>query len=183
MEIKDLKTANWAVKTIRDHQQTIKKFEKVRDDFIKYYEEKIAIAKSNCNLDCEPSIRAIETLTDALREYAAENIPQGRKKLRLPEGDLVFQSNPVQFYFEDGTTPAKDSQQLIQYLSEHDSKFIEVAYKAKWNDFKKSLQYDLETGEVINEDGEIIKGMYVLKPADKFKINITGDDSESGENS
>lgn len=172
MEIEGLKWANWAIAQIRKHQQAIEEFEQKRDAFIEEYTERIAEATHNCELDCASSVNAIADLREKLREFALNNLKDGEKTIRLPEGKLSFYASPLEFYFDDGKKPTKDSAKLIAYLRRYNESFVETTYKANWAKFKKALQCDLETGEVINPDGEVIEGLHALKPADKFKITL-----------
>ena len=178
MNIEDCKQANYLLKKIRRHQQKIAEFEKKRDAFIEEYQARIETAQRNCELDCADSVNAIADLKAKLSEIALNNLGEGEKTLRLPEGKLSFYSSPVEFYFDDGSKPSKNLPRLIEYLQHYDGEFVATTYSADWSKFKKALKYDLETGEVFNPDGEVIEGLNCLKPADKFKIVLA--DNEVG---
>ena len=180
MSIDEFKSANWVLKKIRQHQQKIEEFEKRRDLFVKEYEARIADAKKNCELDCADHVNAVSALKDRLCEFALNNLEAGERTIRLPEGRLSFYASPIEFYFDDGTTPSKNSERLIDYLRHYQTEFVETVYKADWAKFKKAVKYDLETGEVIDTNGEVIEGLHVLKPADKFKVVLAGDNDSAG---
>lgn len=186
MNIDELKKANFLLKKIRQYQQKIAEFEMKRDSFIEEYTARIEDAKKNCELDCAASVSAIAELKTKLQEIALNNLDEGQRSIRLPEGQLRFVASPVEFYFDNGEKPEKKSSRLIDYLLRYDDTFIVKNYSADWAKFKKSLKFDLETGEVFNPDGERIPGFSCLRKADKFQIHLTdeisADEIEKGQN-
>lgn len=170
-EIQDCKAANWAIEKIAEHRRAIIKYEAMRDDFIKEYEKRIETAQQNCDEDCEEHIRAIENLKFHLREYAAKNLPEGKKTLKLPEGKLRFTSSPVCYRFKNGEKPASNNQQLIDYLQANATEFIKTSYSADWVRFKRELDFDKDSGDVFNKKtGEVIKDLFAEKAPDKFDV-------------
>lgn len=166
----DLK-ANWAIKKISEHLTAIRNIELRRDSFINDYQKRIESAKQICIDDSDEHLRAIDNLKALLRDYAAVNLPNGKKVLKFPEGKLAFKSQPVCYRFKNGEKPSTNSQQLIDYLQANDKDFIKTLYAADWINFKRNLDFDSDTGEVFNKStGEIISDLVADKPPDKFEV-------------
>ena len=169
-KIDDYSKANWAIKTIGDHQRKILELEKRRDFFIEEYKKRIQEAEKICAVDSDEHFRAIDNLRYLLREFARNNIPDGKKTLKFPEGTLKFSSPPVKFRFENGDTPNKNSSLLIKYLQENNPEFIVTNYSADWAAFKKNLDFD-DNGVVFNKTtGELVPNLYADKPDEKFDV-------------
>lgn len=173
-EIINVAQANWAIKKIAEHMTKIREYESQRDFLIDDYQSRIDLAKDICAENCDEHFRAIDSLKLMLREYAAGNMPAGKKTLRLPEGNLKFTSKPAVYAFEDGGTPSASSQRLIEYLKNNGKDYIKTTttVSADWANFKKSLDYDSD-GTVFNKvTGEVIIGLHAEKPADTFEVVI-----------
>lgn len=165
------KKADWAIEKIRCHTKQIAEYEKRRDAFIADYSARIEIAKQNCAYDCESDYRAIDYLTDLLREYASS---AGARSLKFPQGNLSFRKQPTQFYFTaTGESPSAKSQELIEYCRKHDPSLIIRTESADWAGFKRRLKVNAShNNEIIDTvTGEVVKDIYAVTPPDKFIVN------------
>lgn len=167
----DLK-ANWAIKKIGEHQRNIYKIEDRRDSFIADYNARIEEAKKNCDEECDAEYRAIDFLVDKLRDFAANHLPDNKRTLKFPEGNLKFIKTSPKFLFDDGSEPSANSQQLINYLQKTNPDFIKshIRYSADWTNFKRQLSFDSD-GKVFNSNtGELINELHALPSNDKFLV-------------
>ena len=165
------KEMNNAIYAIKKHRAEIAKIEQRRDMFIAEYKSRIADAEKICADDCAEHNHIIEHLKYRLYEYAALNLPHGKKSIKFPEGTLKFSSQPLQYKFKNGEVPNKTSQQLIDYLQKNNPDFIQTMPTADWACFKKRLRFLEDCGDVIDkETGELIPDLTAEKPDDKFEV-------------
>ena len=165
------KEMNNAIYAIKKHREEIAKIEQRRDMFIAEYKDRIAKAEKICADDCAEHNRIIDHLKYKLYEYAAINLPHGKKSIKFPEGTLKFSSQPVQFKFKNGELPNKNSTRLIEYLQRHYSNLIQTSLTADWANFKKRLRFIEDSGDVIDkETGELIPDLTAEKINDKFEV-------------
>ena len=168
----DLK-ADWAIEKISQHKKSIADYEKSRDEFIAEYTKRIEMAKSICAESCDGDYRAIDHLTDLLREYAST---KDARTLKFPQGNLSFRKQPTQFFFtSNGESPSAKSQQLIDYCRKIDRNLIITTESADWARFKRRLKVDAsKNNEIIDTvTGEVITDIYAVTPPDKFVVNTT----------
>lgn len=166
-------SANKAIKKIADLQRNILILKSIRDSFVAEYQKRIEEAENIFKEQADELNRAIENIKYDynLRDFALDNIPKGKKSLKLPEGTIKFTSQPVQFRFKNGDVPNKNSPKLIEFLQTHDPNFIQTNYTADWAGLKKILDFDPDTGDVFfKTTGEIFPDLFGEKPPDKFDV-------------
>ena len=172
MDIDNFKKADWAVEKIAEHLKEIKKLEDQRDMFIAEYQSRIDAANQICDEDCAEHLRLIDNLKMDLKKFATDNLPKGKKSIKLPQGTLKFTTVPVCYRFQNGEKPTSNSQQLIDYLKANDKDFIKVTESADWAGFKKLLKFDSD-GIVFNATtGEVVKELWADKSDDRFDVTI-----------
>ena len=170
MDIDNFKKADWAVEKIAEHLKEIKKFEVQRDMFIDEYQKRIDAAVDICEENCAEHLRLIDNLKMDLKKFAVDNLPKGKKSIKLPQGTLKFTTAPVCYHFQNGEKPASNSLQLINYLKANDSDYIKVTESADWAKFKKLLKFDSD-GTVFNSTtGEVITELWAEKLDDNFDV-------------
>lgn len=115
---------------IAEFEAKIKAAEDERDEFISHYEQKIQAARKICDDATIPARQEIATLTEVLRQYAAANLPEDRKSIKLPSG-----KSKALLEFAKINAP--------EYLKTKVEKYVD------WAEFKKKLTFD---GEQIKAD-------------------------------
>ena len=168
--VDSLNKANWAIKAIRKHKANIANYQANCESLIAEYKARIEYAYKICDENCEADKRAIDYLTERLLEFTSNNLPNGKRSIKLPEGTLKFSKTPPKFYFDDGSEPSANSQKLLDYLQKNNADFIKTRYVANWADFKRLLDFG-DDGNVFNKDtGEVITELHALPSADKFTV-------------
>lgn len=163
--------ANWAIEKICEHQKAIANHEQRRDKFIAEYQLRIDNANRICDEDCAEHLRAIDSLKDLLRDYALQNLPDGKRTLKFPAGKIFFRERPAKFFFDGGEECNKNSHKLIDYFKNYAPDFVITDYSADWANFKRLLDFDPKTGDVFFKSShDILKHFHAEKPNDKFDI-------------
>ena len=162
---------------IAEYNAQIKAAEAERDEFKEHYEKKIAVAENLCKQKCEPMRQEIAVLTETLRRYAAENLPEGRQSLKLPSGKLKFRKQSPKFYDADDCEVSSKSKALMTLVKSNFPQYVQVKTEESvaWSLLKPNLSIegekvyytDEETGEVIPVEG--LRGRIL---PDTFTIEI-----------
>lgn len=172
--------ADWAVTKIFEHKKNIRKHEEARDAFIAEYTRLIENAKKACESNCAEDVKSVENLTSLLRDFAEKNLPYGKRTLSLPRGKLSFRKCATTFYLShDQSAPSATNEELYSVLlrnfdAEKRDKYLKTEVKTintvDWANLRKTLAVDPETGDVVDEDGQLIEGLLADIPRDKFSI-------------
>lgn len=172
--------ADWAIKKVLEHKARISKAEKARDTFIAEYTRLIENAKKACEENCAADVASVEHLTSLLREFAKKNLPYGKQTLSLPRGKLSFKRLPAKFYLtNDQSTPSASNEELYHVVlrnfdAEKRDKYVKTEVKVlntvDWAKLKTTLAVDPDTGDVTDEDGQLIDGLRGECPNDKFEV-------------
>ena len=170
--------ADWALEKIREHYANIKVFKAKRDALISEYQSRIDAAKEIYEQDCDADSRAIEHLKDLLLEYASENMPKGKRTIKLPQGNLSFRARPQKFYLDDNSEPSANNQHLIdlvEFFGGNDEFLQSKTVKSiDWTAYKKTLTVDDE-GKIFDQNGVEVPFLNVEIANDKFVVKF-GDD-------
>ena len=167
--------ADWAIEKIREHCARIAEFEKKRDSLISEYQSRIDAAKEIYLQECEPELNAISNLKSMLLDYAVKHMPDGKRTLKFPQGDISFRSRQPKFYLDDNSEPSAKNEKLIELLKNSHSEFVteKVVATVDWAAFKKTLKTD-DSGEVYDTNGEIVNGLRGEVQPDKFVVKFEG---------
>ena len=158
---------------ITEYNAQIKAAEAERDEFKEHYQKKIAIVENQCELECKPLRQEIAVLTETLRRYAADNLPEGRKSLSLPSGNLKFHKQEPKFYDADNRELTSKNKSLLTLVKSTLPQFVKVTQEESvaWNSLKKNLAID---GDKVYfaETGELLEGLRVQVFPDSFTIEL-----------
>ena len=153
--------ADELLEQIAQYQAQIKAAEDERDKFISHYEMKIANANDICEEATEHARQRIAELTEVLRRFAAANLPDGRKSIKLPSGTLKFRKTEPK-YFINGREASGKSAELLTFAKANAPEYVKTTEYVDWSGLKRFLQ----------ETGELIDGMEIQEYPDAFKVEI-----------
>lgn len=158
---------------IAEYNAKIKAAEAERDEFKEHYQKKIAVAENQCELECKPLRQEIAVLTETLRRYAADNLPEGRKSLTLPTGKLKFHKQEPKFYDAENRELTGKSKSLLTLVKSTLPQFVKVTQEESfaWSLLKKNLAID---GDKVYfaETGELLEGLHGQVFPDSFTIEL-----------
>lgn len=165
--------ANDLLERIAEYNARIKAAEAERDEFIRHYEMKIQRAQELCEKATVGARQEIAVLTETLRRYAADNLPEGRKSLLLPSGNLKFHKQEPKFYDAENRELSSKSKSLLTLVKSTLPQFVKVTQEESvaWNSLKKNLAID---GDKVYyaETGELLEGLRVQVFLDSFTIEL-----------
>ena len=153
--------ADELIEQIAELQAQIKAAQDERDEFINHYEMKIANACDICEKATIAPRREIEVLTEVLRRYAAANLSEGRKSIRLPSGTLKFRRVEPK-YFINGREASGKSAELLDFAKANAPEYVKTTEYVDWSGLKRHLQ----------ETGEYVEGLEVQEFPDTFKVEV-----------
>lgn len=117
-----------------------------------------------------PARQEIAALTEALRQFAAANLPENKKSIELPSGMLAFNKKHPKYFFGGQEVNGK-SKALLDYAKVNAPEFLKTKVEeyVDWAEFKKKLTY---AGNVVfhSETGEAIDGLSVQTFPDTFTV-------------
>lgn len=158
---------------IAEFEAKIKAAEDERDEFILHYEAKIQSARDICEKVTIPARREIAILTEALRRFAAANLPKGRKSITLPSGTLKFHKQEPKFFI-GGQEASGKNKALLDFAKNHALEYLKTKIEeyVDWAGLKKSLTFDGDgdDGVYFTDTGELIDGLQVQTFPDTFTI-------------
>ena len=169
-EVMNRLEADDLIEQIAAFEAQIKKAEEERDEFIKHYQEKIERAKEICERATVAPRQEIAALTEALRQYAETNLPEGRKSIALPSGVLSFHKQQPKFFFDNQEANSKNKALLdwAKYAAPDCVKFTPFV---DWSALKPKLKIDGE--DVFFADtGEQVSGLRAEISPDKFTVKM-----------
>ena len=112
-------------------------------------------------------------MTETLRRYAADNLPEGRKSLSLPTGKLKFHKQEPKFYDAENRELSSKNKSLLTLVKSTLPQFVKVTQEESvaWNSLKKNLAID---GDKVYfaETGELLEGLRVQVFPDSFTIEL-----------
>ena len=155
---------------IADLEAKIKAVETERDAFIEIYQNKIMRAVELCEQKTVGDRQQIAILTEELRRFAADNLPENKKSIRLPSGSMAFKKQQPKFYIGE-TEVGGGNKQLIEFCKAVAPEFVKqkIVETADWAELKKHLT--IEDDKVFFADtGELIDGLTAQEFPDKFTI-------------
>jgi len=154
--------ADWWIETKKHQLDEIKTYQDKLREKIAYYEEKLDAAKKEEQY-------AVEQMNEKLMEYFETIDPKEMKKTktmlkyRLPNGELVKKYQNPQF--------KRDNNKLADWLEKNNmTNYLQIKKSAKWGELKKITQ--VNNGQVVTEDGEIVEGVEVVERPPKFEVEV-----------
>ena len=122
-----------------------------------------------CERRCEPYRIEIAALTESLKRYAEENLPEGKRSITTPFGKVGFRKQPPKFYFDEATELTGKDERLIAFAKASAPEFIKTTEYVAWDKLKPKLSI---VGEEVylSETGELIEGLHVKTLPDKFTV-------------
>ena len=162
--------ADEVLSQISDLKEKINAAESERDTFIEIYQAKIARANEQCDAKTVRVRQEIALLEESLRRFAADNLPEGKKSISLPSGNLSFRKQAPKFFFGDKEVSG-NNEQLIEFCKANLPEYVKtkVIESADWSEMKKRLTFD--AGKVFFADtGELLSGLTVQEFPDKFTV-------------
>lgn len=159
--ITDDKTADWAVKQIKDAEEE-------RDRLIKLAEEEIADLETkieDLKAACENQTKYLKSCLGLYFETVPHKETKTQKSYKLLSGSLVFKKASQKIDHNDD--------KLLTYLEDSDQEqFIKVKKSVDWANFKKRLA--IQDGKVVDiKTGEIIDGCTVEDTLASFNIKFS----------
>lgn len=158
---------------IAEYNAQIKAAEVERDEFIRHYEMKIQRAQELCEKATAGARQEIAVLTETLRRYAADNLPEGRKSLSLPTGKLKFHKQEPKFYDAENRELTGKNKALLTLVKSTLPQFVKVTQEESvaWSLLKKNLAID---GDKVYfaETGELLEGLRGQILPDKFTVEF-----------
>ena len=148
----------------------IKAAEQERDTFVEIYRSKIMRAVELCEQKTVGDRQEIAILTEELRRFAAENLPENKKSISLPSGSMFFKKQCPKFYFNEAEAGG-GNEQLIEFCKTNAPEFVKqkIVETVDWAALKKRLSFD-ETGVYFGDTGEMLVGWTVQEFPDKFTV-------------
>lgn len=152
--IKDLESADWAMKKIQENNR-------LADERIQYAKDEIEKSKAFIKKEEEARDRSNFYLQGLLAIYMQERKAEDPKfKIKTPTGTVSTRKS-TKWNYEDDL--------LLEFLKANKmNDYIRVKEEVNKNDFKKAVKIT-DSGKVVTQDGELVEGVSVEKSED---INI-----------
>lgn len=172
-QIKDAKTADWAIGKIAEER-------KRRDFFVdcaKAEIEKLKQQIEDAERKCE---NATNYLSGKLGQFLElEEVPKKKAttqwSVQLPAGKIVKKLAKKEYIMADGgaVTSAKSNEAFLAEVREIDPAFIKTKEEVDWSALKKKLTMDEDGGVLLKDTGEYIESLTTQEtlPSIEIKIN------------
>lgn len=149
-EIKDDKTANWALRKIREAEARIEQVQR-------FAEEQKAEIDAWAETATEREAHSITFFTGLLQAYHFKLHQENPriKTIKLPAGELQLRKAQPKF--------SRDDNKLTAWLKAHRPEFVKVKESPDWAEAKKAL--NVAGRHLVDpETGEIVDGVEVYEP-------------------
>lgn len=160
-----IEIADELLEKIGEQAAIIKKYEDERDVLINRYQQKISSAKDICERNCFQARETIEYYSEQLKDFAAANLPKGKKTVELPSGKLSFKKQTR--YICNGEAVGAKTQPLIDFAKRSAPQFL--VSTVSWGELKNQLANDGEN-VYYKETGELIDGIKFEQLPDSFTV-------------
>ena len=167
-EVTDTASAEWCMEKLAEKQAEREQIEEQYQKMISRYEKwrNDSVEK----LDADEGY-----FKELLRPWAQEQLVNSKKKsVNLPSGRIGFRAGSEAFVIK-GVQVEKTNADLLKFVKQAGTDFIEVKESVKWGDYKKTLK-TLDDGRVVTADGEIIPDMKVEQGEPKFYVEVRKND-------
>lgn len=154
-KIKDLETANWAFKKLKENEDEINKNKEFADNEI----NKIMKWLEQENKTYEDSIRYFKGLLTEYYLQLRQDDPEA--KLSTPNGRVTSRKRQPKFTFDENET--------FKYLEKTRPDLIKTEQKFNKTEVKKILSVT-DDYKVVDENGELVNFVTVLPQGDSITI-------------
>jgi len=160
-KVHDDKSADWALRKIREHEAKIAYIEEFAEEQI---QDILAWAES-----ATKSARdSIQYLSGLLEEYHRQLFAENPKvkTIKLPAGEIQLRQQQPQY--------RRDNDRLLAWLKANRPEFIRVAETPDWANVKQA--FAVHNGRLVDpETGEVVDGVDVVEPTmPAFRVRTQG---------
>ena len=160
--VKDEKTADWALRKIREHEAHIAQVE----EFAEAQVDEILAWAESATKSARDSIQYLSGLLEAYhRQLFAEN--PTLKTIKLPAGEIQLRQQQPQYN--------RDNDRLLDWLKANDRPgLIRIKMEPDWAKVKQA--FTVNNGRLIDpETGEVVDGVDVVEPTmPAFRVRTQG---------
>lgn len=159
--VKDEKTADWALRKIREHEAHVAQVE----EFAEAQVDEILAWAESATKSARDSIQYLSGLLEAYhRQLFAAN--PTLKTIKLPAGEIQLRQQQPQYN--------RDNDRLLAWLKANRPEFVRVAETPDWANVKQA--FTVHNGRLIDPDtGEVVDGVDVVEPAmPAFRVRTQG---------
>ncbi len=159
--VKDDKSADWALRKIREHEAHIAEVEAFAEERI----HEIQAWAESATKSARDSIQYLSGLLEAYhRQLFAAN--PTLKTIKLPAGELQLRQQQPQFN--------RDNDRLLAWLKANRPEFVRVAEEPDWANVKRT--FAVHNGRLVDPDtGEVVDGVDVVEPTmPAFRVRTQG---------
>ncbi len=159
--VKDDKSADWALRKIREHEAHIAQVE----EFAEAQVDEILAWAESATKSARDSIQYLSGLLEAYhRQLFAEN--PTLKTIKLPAGEIQLRQQQPQYN--------RDNDRLLAWLKANRPEFVRVAEAPDWANAKQT--FTVHNGRLVDPDtGEVVDGVDVVEPTmPAFRVRTQG---------
>ena len=159
--VKDEKTADWALRKIREHEAHVAQVE----EFAEAQVDEILAWAESATKSARDSIQYLSGLLEAYhRQLFAAN--PTLKTIKLPAGEIQLRQQQPQFN--------RDNDRLLAWLKAHRPEFVRVEEAPDWANVKRT--FAVHNGRLVDPDtGEVVDGVDVVEPTmPAFRVRTQG---------
>lgn len=131
-------------------------------------EELIQQIRQDCEHDCEGVLAEIAVLESQLADYAANNLPDGKRSVQLQNGRIQFRKQAPLITDADGNSPAK-SKLVLQFVKHTAPDCLKIEESVNWAKLKGKIAIDGDC-VLFADTGEVIDGLHAQIQPDKCII-------------
>ncbi len=158
-EIKNLETANWALRKIT----AINKIMAEKEALAKREHERIDLWREKV---VEQDKRNILFFEGLLKRYFTEERTKDKKfKLSTPYGSVTSRKQPAKWEYTDTAIEELEKLGLNDFIK------TEVTKTLKKAEIKKAFQ--AINGKAVTKDGEIVEGITIIEQEEKISVNLS----------
>lgn len=143
--------ADWAVRKIREAEQTVEKWEE-------FYAQKIAEIKAQTERDTANLRAALEIYFNG----QMHKVTKTQESYSLPSGKLVLKKQQPEF--------SLDEEKLLPWVKANCPELVKVKESTNWAELKKRVAVD--GANVVTADAEIVPGITVTDRPDVFRVEV-----------
>lgn len=152
--IENLDQAEWAMRKIRRAAQRI-------NDIDELVRRKVEQLEAWADREKRHEQGTIDSMQGLLYPFVLqETAGKRRKSISLPSGVAGFRSKAVKYEYDVG--------ELLDWIRNHDNRFLEIKEVVVWGDLKKSLQVTHEGSVIVSDTGEVIGCIRAQDDGDSF---------------
>jgi len=129
-----------------------------------HYVEMVALAEQWRDAETQKLMPDIQYFESQLRNYAENNLPEGKQSINLINGALKFKKNPISFVHDD--------EKLLEIAEQqHWTELINIKKSFRWGDYKKRLTVNSDNEVIDTLTGEIMP-IQAEYPEASFKVEV-----------